>query len=312
MAIVDFETGMWGKPWFQELSPTAKLLFPYLWTNTHKNVACIYTISLKTIKDETGLNDKQVTEALRSLYPKVKYDKEFHLVWVVNHVKRSYMRTENISPKIVAAIKKNLLTVPEGHSYIGEFLNKYKVLGIEYPYPIDRVPEGYPYPSSSGKGSGKGNGKGGAGEKPRSELMKRFDRFWQAYPEKKSKGQAEKVWKQIAPSEQLLETMLSTIRRAKTSVKWNPDKNSETFIPHPSTWLNARGWEDVYTPSPEIQRQFNEHKVAITKHRKDAKDGRQTLEGMAEDHPRYPEIKERAERHEAQAIVLERHLEALV
>ncbi len=76
-----------------------------------------------------------------------------------------------------------------------------------------------------------------------------FDRFWKAYPRKKSKGAARKVWEKINPSEQLLETMISTIGRAKTSIDWTkkaPDGGN--YIPHPATWLNAQGWEDEYDP----------------------------------------------------------------
>ena len=69
-----------------------------------------------------------------------------------------------------------------------------------------------------------------------------FDRFWQAYPKKKSKGHAEKAFKKINPSEQLLATMIASIEQAKTSRQWQ--EQGGQFIPYPATWLNARGWED--------------------------------------------------------------------
>lgn len=72
--------------------------------------------------------------------------------------------------------------------------------------------------------------------------QKSFDLFWKAYPYKKSKGQAEKAWKKIDPDPELLTIMISKIEKAKESVKWVRD-NGE-YIPHPATWLNARGWED--------------------------------------------------------------------
>ena len=75
-----------------------------------------------------------------------------------------------------------------------------------------------------------------------------FARFWQAYPRKRSKGQAEKVFKKINPSEQLLATILAGIERAKTSEQWL-DAGGR-FIPYPATWLNARGWEDEIAPPP--------------------------------------------------------------
>ena len=172
MSIVDFDTCTWSDPWVQELPPLGKLLFNYLWTNNHKNVACLYAISYKTIKDETGLSQKQVEDTLSILYPKVIYDPAQCLVFVVNHVKRSYLRTGNISPKIIQAIKRNLMSVTQSHFFIGIFLQKYKDLNIEYPYPIDTLPEGYRKGINTlqvqerVQGSGKGKGKEGVqGEK---------------------------------------------------------------------------------------------------------------------------------------------------
>ncbi len=69
-----------------------------------------------------------------------------------------------------------------------------------------------------------------------------FGLFWEAYPRKKSKGQAEKVFAKINPDEQLLATMLATIERAKKSDDWL--KEGGQYIPYPATWLNAKGWED--------------------------------------------------------------------
>jgi len=68
-----------------------------------------------------------------------------------------------------------------------------------------------------------------------------FENFWRAYPRKKSKGNAEKAFAKIRPNEQLLRQILAAIERAKTSADWQQEK----YIPHPATWLNARGWEDV-------------------------------------------------------------------
>lgn len=69
-----------------------------------------------------------------------------------------------------------------------------------------------------------------------------FDRFWEAYPRKASKKAAIKVFEKINPDEQLVETMISTIERAKTSDGWKREKGR--FIPHPTTWLNGERWKD--------------------------------------------------------------------
>lgn len=78
------------------------------------------------------------------------------------------------------------------------------------------------------------------------ELMVRFERFWSAYPKKKNKGDAEKAWRKIKPSEELLEIMLAKIEEGKNSWDWT--KEDGQFIPYPATWLNRKGWEDVFEP----------------------------------------------------------------
>ncbi len=70
----------------------------------------------------------------------------------------------------------------------------------------------------------------------------KFEQFWAAYPKKRSKGQAEKTWVKINPDEQLLEAILARLEQAKTSGDWVKDDGR--YIPYPSTWLNAKGWED--------------------------------------------------------------------
>ena len=42
----------------------------------------------------------------------------------------------------------------------------------------------------------------------------------------------------------LLGTMLAKIDQAKQTSQWMNDRGK--FIPHPATWLNAKGWEDEY------------------------------------------------------------------
>lgn len=78
----------------------------------------------------------------------------------------------------------------------------------------------------------------------RAHLKKSFENFWKEYPKKRSKGQAEKVWLKIMSGESPVEerTISQAVLRAKTSADWQ--KENGRYIPHPATWLNARGWED--------------------------------------------------------------------
>ena len=90
-------------------------------------------------------------------------------------------------------------------------------------------------------------------------VLERFERFYAAYPRKKSRKQAEKAFASLNPDEQLLQAILAGLERAMKSGEWsNPQ-----FIPHPATWLNAQGWLDVIAveyspPVHEVIDIFNE------------------------------------------------------
>lgn len=83
---------------------------------------------------------------------------------------------------------------------------------------------------------------------PTPPLGDGFDRFWEKYPKKKSKGQAERAWKKLKPGEPLQDRILDAIERAKTSDQWCRDQGK--FIPYPATWLNGKRWEDE--PDPPV------------------------------------------------------------
>lgn len=69
-----------------------------------------------------------------------------------------------------------------------------------------------------------------------------FADFWSLYPKKKSKGQAEKAWAAIKVTPELLATIMRGVAQAKRSQSWLKDGGQ--YIPHPATWLRAKGWED--------------------------------------------------------------------
>lgn len=93
--------------------------------------------------------------------------------------------------------------------------------------------------------------------KERPEVDALFLRFWSAYPKKKSKGQAEITWNQLEPrpDASLVERMVAALDQAKASDDWRREKGR--YIPYPSTWLNAKGWEDQHdidTPEGAAER----------------------------------------------------------
>ena len=81
----------------------------------------------------------------------------------------------------------------------------------------------------------------------KAQAREAFEKFWEAYPKKRSKGDAEKAFEQlnVHKSSELLTKMLSALERAKTCDQWTRDNGQ--YIPYPGTWIRAKGWEDDYS-----------------------------------------------------------------
>ena len=69
-----------------------------------------------------------------------------------------------------------------------------------------------------------------------------FAEFWAIYPKKRNKGDAEKAWKTLSPSRELMQQIANQVAKAKTCDDWT--KENGRYIPYPASWLRARGWED--------------------------------------------------------------------
>jgi predicted transcriptional regulator len=75
-----------------------------------------------------------------------------------------------------------------------------------------------------------------------------FETFWTAYPKKKDKGHARKMWKKKVTSREIFDSVMTSVERYKRSPEWAKDR--EQFIPYPATWLNGERWDDVIDGKP--------------------------------------------------------------
>ena len=66
-----------------------------------------------------------------------------------------------------------------------------------------------------------------------------FSEFWETYPNKANKTAAKKSFLRINPDAELLLTLFNAISVQKTSDQW-----LRGIIPHASTWLNNKRWQD--------------------------------------------------------------------
>ena len=81
-----------------------------------------------------------------------------------------------------------------------------------------------------------------------------FYAFWNAYPKKRDKGRVEKWFAQHKPSKELVTLMIEQVERFKQTDSWKKDDGK--YIPYPSTWLNAKSWEDEFETEKEKEDRF--------------------------------------------------------
>lgn len=80
-------------------------------------------------------------------------------------------------------------------------------------------------------------------EKPTGSFSyAQFSIFWNLYPRKVGKGAAEKVWSKLKGDEAMFQKILEAVENQKTGESWKKERG--IYIPHPSTWLNQKRWED--------------------------------------------------------------------
>lgn len=78
------------------------------------------------------------------------------------------------------------------------------------------------------------------GEESRGDCgQSSFAAFWEAYPKKRNKGDAEKAWKKLHPP---LVTILAALDWQRQQPSWTKDGGQ--YVPYPASYLNAKGWED--------------------------------------------------------------------
>lgn len=83
-------------------------------------------------------------------------------------------------------------------------------------------------------------------------LSPKFCEFWELYPRKEQRAKAAIAYAKLAPSAELHQTILDALGKQRETAKW---KFEPQFVPHPTTWLNGKRWEDDIesispTPSP--------------------------------------------------------------
>lgn len=237
----------WNDPYIEELSHRDKLLYIYLFTCPHVNNLGVVEVSQKKIAFETGLPIHEVKDGLSRMREDGKVMLDGTTIWLVNFVKHQ----TTTSPKIIQSCKKLM------SSLSSEIIKKELYLRYQHLFdgcdtkaiPTDTIaiPSdtlSIPYAELEGELEGELEEKTLA-QPPAA--VREFDEFWQAFPKKKSKGQAKRAWDKLRKEKKLppLPTILQAIAAAKAGHDWQKDGGK--YIPYPATWLNGEGWEDEPT-----------------------------------------------------------------
>lgn len=105
-----------------------------------------------------------------------------------------------------------------------------------------------------GGAAGRAKKKGGRQCKTQAAVLpERFEKFWNFYrshvPPDRNAGNRQKAiraWDKLAPSGELVTVMARSLAAQVKTQAWA----SGIGVPHASTWLNNRGWEDDWGPAP--------------------------------------------------------------
>jgi len=106
------------------------------------------------------------------------------------------------------------------------------------------VPSAQEEPPSSNPAGGNGDGHKAIDYPPG------FLRFWQAYPNKQGKAKAAYYWKRDK-LEGRADEIIEIVHGYEQTHEWK--RNGGQFVPHGSTWLSERRWEDDPSAIPKAR-----------------------------------------------------------
>lgn len=172
----DIDNAIWGDPEFEALSPDAKLLYLWSFTNSQCNMAGVYKVSVARMAGETGLNTARTEKALAQLVEQAFLVYEAPWLWVRSRVK--HIRSE--SPSMARSIAKDVKALDDEVPIRRQFLDRYGAvswlrdalaeLGSSKPK-TDTLSTPSPDPLQGVQGNGKGKGTNNSdGDLPRPDV----------------------------------------------------------------------------------------------------------------------------------------------
>lgn len=214
------------------LNPLDRYLFLYFLTNEKTNLAGVYELPLRTIANETGLDKDEILRMLERMKTRIEYKDGW--VFLVNFVKHQNLN----NPKIVKGIENEMEKVPENiQSWVNSIKENCGNISVMDNLSItnDNIIKYNLIESNIIKDKIKES------KKVEESYSDDFEMFWKEYPEKIGKGKAYDSWKKLSTTQK--EKCVVQIK-LQVENKHFTNKRGEDYIPHPTTWLNQKRWED--------------------------------------------------------------------
>lgn len=271
MTYSKIERSFWETDEARELTPEEKYFWMYLQTNANVNTLGCYAFRMRKAVDETGYNKDTLEKLLDIMVQRgmILYDAATREVFLLHWGKTNWnrqtatlraikadlkeIRSEMIKFKINTQLEKSGIFTKESEndkiSGENDKAENAEISAKTAHKRDDSEQTGTNGNKRSGEGEGEGEGKGEK-KKEKEKILKSdseaFAAFWEAYPNKKNKAVAVKRWDSLHVTAAVYEKIMAGLAKAKNSMEWA--ERGGKYIPYPSTWLNAEGWENEYRP----------------------------------------------------------------
>jgi len=220
MKTAIIKTDFWKDDKIPDLNSDTKLLYLCLLTNPDRNTSPAFKCSDRMLSAYTGYN-KDLINICRNQLIEKKLIIYINGYYILNH-------QDYVEPK------KGKLTKVILDKYLDELPENIRVKAQEMLKSGSRGTLEYIYKDKDIYNNKDIN--------KNKNYEQNFEKFYSEYPNKKSKQKAREKFIKLKVDGELMEMIMSALRKQKNTEQWLKDNGK--FIPHPTTWLNQARWED--------------------------------------------------------------------
>lgn len=230
----------WRDEKVNQLNAFEKLMAAYLLTGPQTNRIGLYRLSEFDVQVDLALSRPQVGRLLVSVTKKLGWERD--LSTRILFIQSWWEWNEPEGPNQFKACLKDLAGLPRCPITL-KFLNNDAFLtNAAFREMLRNVLETF-LKGSPIQEQEPNQTKQGTKQRTKPEGVDAlFEKFWQAYPRKEAKLKALESFGRLVPTEALLQSIIGDLERRKGSHDWK--KSDGQYIPHPTTYLNQRRWED--------------------------------------------------------------------